>query len=121
MAPMINIGTRLRELRHVKGMSQGDVEKQTGLLRYYVSRVECEHVVPTLPTLERWAKALGYSLGEIFAGGEPSLRPAAIVASTSYEKRFFHLLKRVNEKDRKLLIFVATSMANRKGKNRRAK
>jgi transcriptional regulator with XRE-family HTH domain len=34
------IGERLRVLREEKKFSQGDVEKQTGLLRRYIWRVE---------------------------------------------------------------------------------
>jgi len=34
------IGDRLRELREGKKLSQGDIEKRTGLLRCYISRVE---------------------------------------------------------------------------------
>jgi hypothetical protein len=34
------IGDRLRGLREEKKLSQGDIEKRTGLLRCYISRVE---------------------------------------------------------------------------------
>jgi len=34
------IGNRLKELRESKNLSQGDIEKRTGLLRCYISRVE---------------------------------------------------------------------------------
>jgi len=52
---MLPIAARLRLLREVKGMSQGDVEHRTGLLRCYISRVENGHTVPTLETLQRLA------------------------------------------------------------------
>ena len=44
----MTIGTKLRELREQKGLSQGDIEKATGLLRCYTSRVENGHTVNTL-------------------------------------------------------------------------
>ena len=34
------IGDRLREMREAKKLSQGDIEKRTGLFRCYISRVE---------------------------------------------------------------------------------
>ena len=34
------IGYRLKELRESKKLSQGEIEKRTGLLRCYISRVE---------------------------------------------------------------------------------
>jgi transcriptional regulator with XRE-family HTH domain len=47
------IGEQLKALRARKNMSQGDIEKRTGLLRCYISRVENEHTVPSVETLER--------------------------------------------------------------------
>ena len=53
------IADRLRELREYKKLSQGDIEKRTGLLRCYISRVENGHTVPSL--LKRWRKCHGPS------------------------------------------------------------
>ena len=44
------IGDRLREMREEKKLSQGDIEKRTGLLRCYISRVENGHTVPAIET-----------------------------------------------------------------------
>jgi len=46
------IGDRLKSLRESKDLSQGDIEKRTGLLRCYISRVENNHTVPSVGTLE---------------------------------------------------------------------
>src|SRR5215831_17453740 len=69
------IGDRLRELRDTKKFSQGDMEKKTGLLRCYISRVENGHTVPTLETLQKLARALEVPLYRLFYDGEapPSL------------------------------------------------
>jgi transcriptional regulator with XRE-family HTH domain len=37
---MLMIGERLRTIRESKNLSQGDIEKRTGMLRCYTSRVE---------------------------------------------------------------------------------
>jgi transcriptional regulator with XRE-family HTH domain len=50
------IGNRLKELRESKELSQGDIEKRTGLLRCYISRVENGHTVPAIETLEKMAR-----------------------------------------------------------------
>ena len=50
------IGERLKALREQKNMSQGDIEKRTGLLRVYISRVENGHTVPAIETLEKFAR-----------------------------------------------------------------
>src|ERR1700689_5493055 len=64
------IGERLRELREAKKFSQGDIEKKTGLLRCYVSRVENGHTVPSLETLEKFASALESPMYRFFYDGK---------------------------------------------------
>ena len=64
------IGERLRALREEKKLSQGDIEKRTGLLRCYVSRVENGHTVPAVETLEKFARALEVPMYQLFYDGE---------------------------------------------------
>jgi ribosome-binding protein aMBF1 (putative translation factor) len=52
------VGERLRMLREEKKLSQGEIEKRTGLLRCYISRVENGHTVPAIETLEKMARAM---------------------------------------------------------------
>jgi transcriptional regulator with XRE-family HTH domain len=63
------IGERLRILREEKELSQGDVEKRTGLLRCCISRVENGHTVPAVETLEKFARALEIPLYQLFYEG----------------------------------------------------
>ena len=63
----MNIGTTIREYRLQRNMSQGDIEKRTGLLRCYLSRVENGHTVPSLDTLQKIARALDLQLSQFFA------------------------------------------------------
>src|SRR5260370_8403451 len=64
------IGDRLRALREEKKLVQGDIEKRTGLLRCYISRVENGHTVPAIETLEKLARALEVPLYQLFYDGE---------------------------------------------------
>src|SRR3954470_20135971 len=64
------IGDRLRALREEKKLSQGDIEKRTGLLRCYISRVENGHTVPAIETLEKIARALEVPVYQLFYDGE---------------------------------------------------
>jgi transcriptional regulator with XRE-family HTH domain len=57
-------------LRETKQLSQGDVEKRTGLLRCYISRVENGHTVPVIETLEKMALALEVPMYRLFHDGE---------------------------------------------------
>ena len=121
------IGDRLRALREEKKLSQGDIEKRTGLLRCYISRVENGHTVPALETLEKLARALEVPLYQLFYDGEeppelPNLpkRKSAddiVWGSTGKEARFLtrfrRLLARLDEGDRKLLFYMAQKMVVR--------
>jgi transcriptional regulator with XRE-family HTH domain len=72
----MDIGHRLTSLREEKKLSQGDIEKRTGLLRCYVSRVENGHTVPAVETLEKFARALEVPLYQLmYDGAEPSQTP----------------------------------------------
>src|SRR5712692_2581396 len=74
------IGERLKQLRTGKGLTQSDIEERTGLNRPYVSAVENGHIVPTVETLEKFARALEIPMYVLFYDGmEP---PKAILRAT---------------------------------------
>jgi len=126
------IGDRLRELREGKNLSQGDIEKRTGLLRCYISRVENGHTVPAIETLEKLARALEIPLYQLFYDGdEPPKLPNLLKRKTSddiafgssgkqatYLHKLRKCLSKAGEPDRKLIMVMAQKMAN--GRNRRA-
>lgn len=121
------IGDRLREMREQKKLSQGDVEKRTGLLRCYISRVENGHTVPAIETLEKLARALECPLYHLFYEGEESPQLPNLLKRKSsdeiawgsngkdarYLNKFRRLLSKSQERDRKLLLTMAQKMANR--------
>lgn len=122
------IADRLRALREQKGLSQGDIEKRTGLLRCYISRVENGHTVPAIETLEKMARALEVPLYQLFYDGEeppqlPDLPKRSrgenlLWGGSGKSARFFaklrSLLSHMDEKDRKLVIWMTQRMASRK-------
>ena len=119
------IGDRLREMREAKNLSQGDVEKRTGLLRHYISRVENGHTVPAIETLEKIARALEIPLYQLFYDGDeppkpwklPKLMPSDenLWGGTGKDARYLNKLRRSlgksNENDRKLVLHMAQKMA----------
>ena len=76
----MQIGQRLKTLRDEKNFSQGDIEKATGLLRCYVSRVENGHTVPNVETLEKWARALDMPLYKVMYEGNEPPKPRKLVS-----------------------------------------
>jgi len=122
------ISDRLRSIREEKNLSQGDIEKRTGLLRCYVSRVENGHTVPAVETIEKFARALEVPIYQLFYDGDkppelpnlPKRRTAADIAwgTTGKEARFLTKLRRLlataAERDRKLLLAMVQKIATRK-------
>lgn len=95
------IGGRLRELRLAKGLSQGDIGKRSGLTRSYISRVEGGHTVPSLATLEKFAKALEIEPSQLLSQAYGSHRrprrnpgPRSSVRASDGKKKWQHLLLR---------------------------
>src|SRR5579859_8233758 len=64
------VGQRLREIREAKNLSQGDIEKRSGLLRPYISRIENGHTVPSLGTIEKFSRALEVPTYQLFIGAK---------------------------------------------------
>lgn len=59
MVMVMDVGRRLGELRKSRRLSQGDLERRTGLLRCYTSRVENAHTIPNIETASSGA-AIGF-------------------------------------------------------------
>ena len=121
------IGDRLRAMREEKKLSQGDIEKRTGLLRCYISRVENGHTVPAIETLEKLARALECPLYQLFYDGEeppqlpnlPKRKSSDDIAWGSagkdarYLNKLRRLLSKADDEDRKLILYMAQKVANR--------
>ena len=124
----MEIGAKLRELRVAKNLSQGDIEKRTGFIRAYTSRVEHGHTIPSIGTLEKYARALEVPLYRFFtdevAVKAPKLPKGESDRSSwgarGKERGAFRMLakalSRMDERDRKLLLSMAQGMARRGAK-----
>jgi transcriptional regulator with XRE-family HTH domain len=121
------IGDRLRALREEKNLSQGDIEKRTGLIRCYVSRVENNHTVPAIETIEKFARALEVPMYQLFYDGEeppklpnfPKRKSSDEIAwgSSGKDARFLNKLRRLlgkaDEEHRKLVMVITQKLARR--------
>ena len=121
------IGERLRAFREYKALSQVDMEKRTGLFRYYISRVENGYTTPTLETLTRFARALEVPVFHLVYEEDGPYQAPVIPESTSsleslpsLSKRDLRLLEQLNilfsrlrDRDRELLFALARRMIKR--------
>jgi|SRR5690242_19643643 transcriptional regulator with XRE-family HTH domain len=129
------IADRLRALRVAKELSQGDMEKRTGLLRCYISRVENGHTVPAIETIEKMARALEVPMYQVFYDGDkppelpnlPKRKTSDDIAwgSTGKDARYLSKLRRLlaktEEGNRKLILYMAQKMAGTRSRPPRAR
>jgi len=122
------IGDRLRSIREEKKLSQGDIEKRTGLLRCYISRVENGHTVPAVETIKKFARALEVPMYQLFYdGNEPPELPNLLKRKTAddiawgsagkgarYLSKIRRVLAKTTERERMLLLSMAQKMATSK-------
>ena len=120
----MEIGYRLRMLREEKNLSQGDIEKKTGLLRCYVSRVENGHTVPAIETLEKMARALEIPMYQLFYDGDKPPEVPKLLKKNAREDwasqgkgaRYFsklcRALSQASEADRKLVLHMARKITS---------
>src|SRR3954471_20198964 len=104
----MNIGETIRNFRLQKGMSQGDIEKRTGLLRCYLPRVENGHTIPSLDTLAKIASAMEIALAQFFAEHQVENGHKNLPQLSEDELRFLSQMRRystnLNDSDRKLVL-----------------
>jgi transcriptional regulator with XRE-family HTH domain len=117
----MNIGETIRNYRLQKGMSQGDIEKRTGLLRCYLSRVENGHTIPSLDTLAKIAGAVDVPLGNFFTDHHSNGNSSRnLPPLTEDEVRFLSQVRRyssnLNDSDRKLVLAMVKKMAASSGR-----
>jgi transcriptional regulator with XRE-family HTH domain len=118
-------------MREAKKLSQGDIERRTGLFRSYTSRVENGHNIPTVQTLEKYAQAFGVPVYELLYGGKEPMKklPApkqrtggGAWGARGNEQRelrlFAHALARMTTRNRKLLLVAAQWLASRNDRSR---
>lgn len=114
------VGERLKAIRQIKNLSQGDVQERTGLLRAYISRVENGHTVPSIETLEKITRALEIPLYQLFYDGDEEPRslklPKVKIAKLSSTDakvltRLRPLLGKIKNRDKRLLLAVARKMS----------
>lgn len=112
----MNLGVAIKNIRTAKGLSQGEMQKRTGILRSYLSRVENGHTVPSLATLQRLASAMGVALSDFFAvNGQPGeAAPAAATSNdpaTQYLTELKTLLPQLTTQQRDQLLDMVKDMA----------
>ena len=112
----MNIGARIRSLREARGLSQGDIERSSGLLRSYISRVEGGYTAPSLATLDKFAKALGLECYQLLWNNGAKPRSLALPARPPVSRSAGRLLRTyegLSASNRRLLLSIASQLAKK--------
>jgi transcriptional regulator with XRE-family HTH domain len=116
--PNVNIGQVIRSFRGERNLSQGDIQRRTGLLRCYLSRVENGHTVPSLETLAKIAEAMEINLADFFPGAHSAqdLETRKVLSGLSKEEiRLLTDIQKcsatLSKDDQDLLLGVIRKMA----------
>ena len=110
----MDIGKRLKTLREAKALSQGDIERRSGLLRSYISRVEGGYTAPSLATLEKFANALGVESYQILYFKEQRPKPVKLPDQVNLSRPLKQLIKLFTEMppaNRKILLTMANKLS----------
>lgn len=59
------LGNNLKKIRTAKGISQGDISRELGVSRGFISNIENGKTNPTLSTIARLAKSLKVPINEL--------------------------------------------------------
>jgi transcriptional regulator with XRE-family HTH domain len=121
------VAERLRAVPEQKQLSQGDVEKRTGLLRCYLSRVENGHTVQAVETLEKIARAFDMSFYQLLYDGDSPPEPRAPLPGDrsnqpafgasrrehDYLQKLTRSLAKMTESDRQILLHLTKGLVAR--------
>jgi transcriptional regulator with XRE-family HTH domain len=110
----MDIGKRLRVMRESKGLSQGDIERRSGLLRSYISRVEGGYTAPSLTTLEKFAKALGVEPYQLLFHSHGNPRAPKLpdhAGLTKPARKLLKLFDTMSSGNRKVLLMMANKLS----------
>ena len=114
----MNLGEAIRRIRQTKGLSQGEMQKRTGILRSYLSRVENGHTVPSLETLAKIAEAMEITLADFFPTSHTQqdlVRQRILGEMSQDEIRFLGEIKKysseLSDGDKRLVLELIRKMA----------
>ena len=107
----MNLGDSIRKIRQIKGLSQGEMQKRTGILRSYLSRVENGHTIPSLATLQRLASAMEVTLADFFPSEGSPPTPVEAGGPPDYLEELRSYLPQLSPEQRQELLEMVKEMA----------
>ena len=89
----VDLGTRLKELRTKRGLSQTELAKFVGVTPSTISQVESNQIYPSLPALMKMAETLSVDVSSFFKGLTEHSHRVIFPSSKGVDIQFPNLLK----------------------------
>ncbi|WP_136525731.1 helix-turn-helix domain-containing protein [Geomonas ferrireducens] len=99
------LGTRVREVRKLRGLSQEKLAEQVGVDPKQISRIEGGKSAPSLDTLEAIAKHLQVEMKDLFDFQH-------LVQEERIEDQVLRLLGMMDEEKKRMALHVLNSLAS---------
>lgn len=97
------LGERMREIREAKGLTQREIAARIQIDDYYISRLENNHINPTLATMQKLATALEVDVRDFFPAVQPEFRITPPKLDKDL-KKVVALWKDLNQEHRQLML-----------------
>ena len=108
-----HLGTRVREVRRMRGLSQSKLAQLMKVPRTYISKVEMSRTVPTIATLYRMASALEIEVHYLLCDARLHQRELEAISQDPFLRELAQLVEKLNSQQRAVILRAVREAAAR--------
>ena len=106
-----HLGTRVREVRRMHGLSQSKLAQRMKVPRTYISKVEMSRTVPTIATLYRMASALEIEVHQLLCDPWLHRRELEAVSHDPFLREVAQFVDKLNPQQRAVILRAVRAAA----------
>ena len=106
-----HLGTRVREVRRMRGLSQSKLAQLMKVPRTYISKVEMSRTVPTIATLYRMASALEIEVHQLLCDPWLHRRELEAISHDPFLREVAQFVDKLNPQQRAVILRAVRSAA----------
>jgi len=108
-----HLGTRVREVRRMHGLSQSKLAQRMKVPRTYISKVEMSRTVPTIATLYRMASALEIEVHHLLCDAWLQRRELEAISHDPFLREVAQFVDKLNPQQRAVILRVVRAAGAR--------
>ena len=108
-----HLGTCVREVRRMRGLSQSKLAQLMKAPRTYISKVEMSRTVPTIATLRRMASALEIEVHHLLCDARLDRRELDAISQDPFLREVAQMVEMLNAQQRAVILRAAREAASR--------